>query len=190
LRPRRGTFIQWVYQLSSPDTSRNLFGQPGFSAAEDFCSAKEGPTPGEYTRAIGGNPDHVTDNPATQAGLKINGNGAEAADADANDRRPGMGLIVCCRAAESSCGMTTSFSWFVRGNLLASLYVQPMGMALAMITACCVWGGSYVAATGRPVYRLLRLLPGRYYLFPLLALGVLAWGWKILIHLNGLDGWR
>ena len=88
-----------------------------------------------------------------------------------------------------SCGMTTSFTWFARGNLLASLYVQPMGAALAAITACCVWGGLYIALTGRPVYRLLRLIPGRYYLLPLLTLGVLAWGWKTLIQLNGLDGW-
>ena len=89
-----------------------------------------------------------------------------------------------------SCGMTTSFTWFARGNLLASLYVQPMGAVLAAVAACCVWGGFYVAATGRPVYRLLRLLPARYYLMPLLAWALLAWGWKILIHLNGLDGWR
>ena len=26
-----------------------------------------------------------------------------------------------------SCGMTTSFAYFVRGNLLASIYVQPIG---------------------------------------------------------------
>src|SRR4051794_11804780 len=26
-----------------------------------------------------------------------------------------------------SCGMTTSFAWFVRGNWIASFYVQPMG---------------------------------------------------------------
>ena len=89
-----------------------------------------------------------------------------------------------------SCGMTTSFTWFVRGNVLASAYVQPMGAVVALATACCAWGGFYIAATGRPVYRLLRLVPARYYLLPLLALGMLAWGWKILIHLNGIDGWR
>ena len=54
-----------------------------------------------------------------------------------------------------TCGMTTSFSWFVRGNLLASVYVQPMGAVLAAITLVCVVGGLYVAVTGRPVYRLL-----------------------------------
>ena len=106
-----------------------------------------------------------------------------------------MGL-KSCQFLEStglpcpSCGMTTSFAWFARGNVVASVYVQPMGAALAATAAAGVWGGLYVALTGRPVYRLLRLLPGRYYLLPLLALAVLAWGWKVLIHLNGLDGWR
>ena len=89
-----------------------------------------------------------------------------------------------------SCGMTTSFAWFAKGNLLASMYVQPMGMILATLVAASVWGGSYIAITGRPAHRLLQMLPARYTLLPLLLLGVLAWGWKILIHLNGVDGWR
>jgi hypothetical protein len=88
-----------------------------------------------------------------------------------------------------SCGMTTSFAWVTKGNLLASLYVQPMGTVVAVLAACCVWGGLYIAITGRPAHRLLRLLPARYTLFPLLLLGVLAWGWKIMIHLRGVDGW-
>ena len=88
-----------------------------------------------------------------------------------------------------SCGMTTSWAWFVRGNIAASLYVQPMGTALAVIAIACVWVGFYVAATGQPVYRLLELVPGRYYFIPLLAFGILAWAWKIYIHLAGKDGW-
>jgi hypothetical protein len=89
-----------------------------------------------------------------------------------------------------SCGMTTSFCWFVRGNVAASVYVQPMGALLAAMACCCVWGGLYVAATGRPIYRLLGMVPGRYYTLPLLTIAVLAWGWKIIIHVKGLDGWR
>lgn len=89
-----------------------------------------------------------------------------------------------------SCGMTTSFCWFVRGNLIASVYVQPMGALLAALAGVSVWAGLYVAATGRPLYRLLGLLPGRYYTVPLLTLAVLAWAWKIFIHLKGLDGWH
>ena len=89
-----------------------------------------------------------------------------------------------------SCGMTTSFSWFAKGNLPASLYVQPMGAVLAVIAAACVWVGGYVAVSGRPAHRLLKLVPSRYTLLPLLLFGILAWAWKILIHLNGIDGWQ
>lgn len=88
-----------------------------------------------------------------------------------------------------SCGMTTSWAWATKGNLVASFYVQPMGTILALMAAACVWGGLYIAATGRPTHRLLRLIPNRYTLLPLLLLAVLAWGWKILLHLNGWDGW-
>jgi hypothetical protein len=89
-----------------------------------------------------------------------------------------------------SCGMTTSFAWFVRGNVLASLYVQPMGMVLAAICGMCVWAGAYIAWTGRPIHRMLAMLPPKYHVIPLLALAVAAWGWKIFIHLHGIDGWR
>jgi hypothetical protein len=88
------------------------------------------------------------------------------------------------------CGMTTSFAWFARGNLLASVYVQPMGAALAVLAAATAWVGFYIAVTGRPVYRLFRLVPAGYYVVPLFALGLLAWGWKILLRLNHWDGWR
>lgn len=88
-----------------------------------------------------------------------------------------------------SCGMTTSFSHFTRGNLLASLWVQPMGLVLATLTAVGFWAGLYIALTGRPAHRLLRLLPVRYYVWGLIVFSFLAWGWKILIHLTGRDGW-
>ncbi|HEX4793477.1 MAG TPA: DUF2752 domain-containing protein [Humisphaera sp.] len=106
----------------------------------------------------------------------------------------GLGLAECGLLARTgipcfSCGMTTSFSWFVRGNLLASFYVQPMGCLLALLTCCTVWIGSYIAITGRPVYRLLGLVAGRYVLIPMLTFGIMAWGWKVLIHLSGHDGW-
>jgi hypothetical protein len=65
-----------------------------------------------------------------------------------------------------------------------------MGTVLALLAAAAAWAGFYIALTGRPAHRLLRLLPARYTLFPLLLFVVLAWGWKILIHLNGADGWR
>lgn len=89
-----------------------------------------------------------------------------------------------------SCGMTTSFAWFVRGNILASFYIQPMGAVLAVLTVVIFWGGIYAAATGRPVYQLVSIGPTRYYFPALFAWAIIAWAWKIFIHLHGLDGWR
>ena len=88
-----------------------------------------------------------------------------------------------------SCGMTTSFAWFVRGHLLGSLYVQPMGLVLACLAVTAFWGGLYIAVTGRPIHRLLSAASGHYYLIALFSVGLLAWAWKIVIHLRGLDGW-
>ncbi len=84
-----------------------------------------------------------------------------------------------------SCGMTTAFAWFVRGHLLESFYVQPMGFVLAMAACSAVWGGFYIALTGRPIYRVLWIIPSRYYVMPLLAWAIIAWGWKIFSHLHG-----
>jgi dolichol kinase len=106
-----------------------------------------------------------------------------------------MGLSQCAWMERTglpcpSCGMTTSFAWFVRGNFLASIYVQPMGAMLAAIACMTVWGGAYIAITGRPAHRLLSSLGPRYHVMPLLVLALLAWGWKIFIHLHGIDGWK
>jgi hypothetical protein len=88
-----------------------------------------------------------------------------------------------------TCGMTTSFSYFVRGNLAASFYVQPMGMVLALLSSMAVWAALYIAITGRPAHRLLRFVAPRSYVVPLLCLTILAWGWKIFIHVTYRDGW-
>lgn len=81
--------------------------------------------------------------------------------------------------------MTTSFTWFAHGRLLRSIDVQPMGFVLAAMACCAVWTGLYVAISGRPIYRVLWVVPSRYYLVPLLAWAVVAWGWRIMAHLHG-----
>ncbi|HEX8912402.1 MAG TPA: hypothetical protein VF796_08575, partial [Humisphaera sp.] len=80
-------------------------------------------------------------------------------------------------------------TWFTRGNVVASTYVQPMGMALAFAAACCVWGGAYIAFTGRPLHRLVEVLPTRALVVAVVGLTIAAWGWKMYIRLHGLDGW-
>jgi hypothetical protein len=85
--------------------------------------------------------------------------------------------------------MTTSWAWFVRGNLVASFYVQPMGFVLAVAASMAVWAAAYIAITAKPAYLLLGFIPIRYTLLPALMFGIAAWGWKIFIRLRGLDGW-
>src|SRR2546423_11463950 len=80
-----------------------------------------------------------------------------------------------------SCGMTTSFAWFVRGNLLASLYVQPMGTVLAALAALTFWAALYCGLSGKSPAPIMRQIPARSYVGPLLGWGVAAWGWKIFI---------
>ncbi len=89
-----------------------------------------------------------------------------------------------------SCGMTTSFSLFVRGKILGSLYVQPMGAVLAALTTLTFWATLYLAFTGKPIARLVRMIPSRYYVTPLLVWALVGWAWKIFIHLHGIDGWK
>lgn len=88
-----------------------------------------------------------------------------------------------------TCGMTTSFAHFVRGNFLASFYVQPMGFLGAAITAAAFWIAGYMALSGKPALRLLQWVPYRYYLIPLLSLAVASWGWKMFLQIRGIDGW-
>jgi hypothetical protein len=88
-----------------------------------------------------------------------------------------------------TCGMTTSFAYFARGRILASLYVQPMGTLLAFMAAMVFWVGTYEALTGRAFHRLLQILPAGYYLWTLFGLALVAWAWKIFIHLTHRDGW-
>ena len=105
-----------------------------------------------------------------------------------------LGLDQCGFLARTgipcaACGMTTSFAWFVRGNLLASFYVQPMGCVLALLCAVTVSAAAYAAFTGAAVHRVILMLPKRYHLIPLLGFGLIAWAWKIFIHTHGIDGW-
>jgi hypothetical protein len=88
-----------------------------------------------------------------------------------------------------SCGMTTSFSHFVRGNWLGSFYIQPMGFVLALGCGGMFWAGLYMFFTGSPLHRLSRQVPSLVLIPTILGFAILAWGWKIFIHLRGIDGW-
>jgi hypothetical protein len=88
-----------------------------------------------------------------------------------------------------TCGMTTATSWFVRGHFVASLYTQPAGFLFAVLVAVTFWASLYIAVSGRPSYRMLTRLPINKLIIGLLLFASLSWGWKIFIHLRGINGW-
>jgi len=88
-----------------------------------------------------------------------------------------------------TCGMTTSFAWAVRCNLVASLWVQPMGTILALLCAVVFWGGLYAAATGSCIHRVVSGVPLRTWTWVFFAMTAAAWLWKVYIHRTGQDGW-
>lgn len=79
------------------------------------------------------------------------------------------------------CGMTTSFSYAVRGRMIASFIAQPFGMLLCVLTAAAFWSALYVAVTGRPAYKLLRLVPMTAHVILWPTLTLVGWVWKIVL---------
>jgi len=122
-------------------------------------------------------------------GMKLNPNGELGISTHTQ-----LGLPACQFEQRTglpcpSCGYTTSVTYFAHGNVVASLYVQPMGVVIALFAAATVWVGGYIAFTGKPVHRLLLQVPGKAWLISLLSLVIAAWAWKIAIHLTGHDHW-
>jgi hypothetical protein len=85
--------------------------------------------------------------------------------------------------------MTTSFSHFARGQIGASIWIQPFGFLLAAASAMKFWAAGYCAVTARPAYRMLRRWSVGLAIGTLLTLWILAWGWKIWLVVSGRDGW-
>lgn len=91
------------------------------------------------------------------------------------------GMVLVFGLPCPTCGFTTSFALFVRGQWWASAWNQPAGFVLALLTAMAVWAGAYAAVTGARVHLLVAgfATPGRV----VLAAGgvLLAWAWKITL---------
>jgi hypothetical protein len=114
---------------------------------------------------------------------------------DGTGTHQGLGFLSCTMLQTTgipcpSCGMTTSFAWFYRGSLVASFWVQPAGFVLAWLTGVLLAYSLYEAVTARPIHRLLRFVPMRVWVIAGVAVLAFGWGWKIMIHLWGIDGWK
>mgnify|MGYP001575840054 CR=1 FL=1 len=82
-----------------------------------------------------------------------------------------------------TCGMTTSFAHFVRGEFIASLLAQPAGFAFAMATVIAAMVAATAIATGRAIEL------GRVFGNPVRVCAVtggavaLGWAYKVIVTL-------
>jgi Protein of unknown function (DUF2752) len=80
-----------------------------------------------------------------------------------------------------TCGMTTSFAHFVRGNLITSFHTQPAGMLLAFSTLLLGMASIAVLLTGRMIeLNWYRIPPGRVAIL-LVAILLFGWGYKMTV---------
>ena len=86
-----------------------------------------------------------------------------------------------------TCGMTTSFALAADGRLADSFVNQPAGALLALATAIGLLVGVHTALTGSVSHVLLGRLWRGWMWWAILAIGLGAWGWKI-VTMKGLAG--
>jgi TRAP-type C4-dicarboxylate transport system permease small subunit len=92
---------------------------------------------------------------------------------------PPCGWMIAANFPCPTCGMTTAFAAAANAQPLKSFASQPMGALLALLTAVIFWGSVHVAAFGSQLGHLAgRMLTTRL-LWVTLALGLLAWAYKI-----------
>ena len=93
---------------------------------------------------------------------------------------PNCGWVVAFDTPCPTCGMTTSFAHAVRGDVVEAAKTQPMGTALAILTAAVVCGGVHAASTGCRFGRFADTLLSARTLWIAFGLGLAAWFYKLL----------
>lgn len=98
---------------------------------------------------------------------------------------PPCGWIAVADLPCPTCGMTTAFAHAANGNMLASFHAQPLGWLLAMATAMTLLVSLHVLITGSRLHNVFWRLWGRWTVWILAALVVVAWAYKIISY----KGW-
>lgn len=95
---------------------------------------------------------------------------------------PQCGWIFAADIPCPTCGMTTAWSHTVRGDLKTAFMTQPLGMLLALVTLLIAICGFITASSGYSFQPLLYRFPPSKIFILVIALALLAWGFKILLH--------
>jgi len=95
---------------------------------------------------------------------------------------PTCGWILAANLPCPTCGMTTAWSYTVRGELPSAFMSQPLGTLLAIAAFVVAIGGMVTACTGRSFNALFYRFPPSKIFIVVSVLALLSWGFKILLH--------
>ncbi len=95
---------------------------------------------------------------------------------------PQCGWIVAADLPCPTCGMTTAFSYTVRGKLISAFTTQPFGMFLAIGVMFMGLLAFTIAITGRPESAFLYKWMTTNTLFIIVGVAAFAWVYKICAH--------
>ena len=91
---------------------------------------------------------------------------------------PPCGWVAFFHHPCPTCGMTTAFTHSVHGDVVAAFRAQPFGFLLCVIAGVAFWVALYASLTGAAVHRAIAPILGARTLWVLLALALLAWGYR------------
>lgn len=94
---------------------------------------------------------------------------------------PPCGMMRAFNLPCMTCGMTTSFAHAADGNLWASFKTQPAGAMLAVATAMLAIVSGFATWTGTSLEPLARLVWRPRVFWPVAALVMIAWVYKIMM---------
>lgn len=95
---------------------------------------------------------------------------------------PQCGWIIAADLPCPTCGMTTAFSYTVRGKFISAFKTQPFGMFLAIGVALIGLLGITITLTGRPETAFWYRWMTTKTLFIILGVAAFAWVYKICAH--------
>ena len=96
------------------------------------------------------------------------------------------GMVLMTGYPCPTCGMTTAFSYLVRGQVLSAIYAQISGFVLAVLTIAVAVGSLWTLVFGHPPRVAWRVATPFRLMFTLLLL--ILGGWVVKIAVGWLDG--
>ena len=95
---------------------------------------------------------------------------------------PTCGWILAADLPCPTCGMTTAWSYTVRGKLISAFRAQPMGMFLAISAMVVAIAALGTVIAGYSYQSLLYRFPPSRIIIVLLVVSLVSWAYKILVH--------